>query len=104
MTHIDDWMDTPPITEQEGLIKEFFKHCRQPAMNVDHRWLGNRVVTCEYGMVTYRCTGASRMGDVWLAEDMTRTHGYNLRVDVDECSNWKITILSKEPPKEHPYE
>lgn len=29
------------------------------------------------------------MGDVWLAEDIQRENGYDLRVDVSKCSNWR---------------
>ena len=36
----------------------------------------------------YRVTGASRLGDVWLAEDFTRDIGYDLRVPIDECIEW----------------
>ncbi len=36
----------------------------------------------------YRCTGASRMGDVWLAKDWTRQNGYDLRVYVNEIEKW----------------
>jgi hypothetical protein len=28
------------------------------------------------------------MGDVWLATDFKRDTGYDLRVDVEECTNW----------------
>ncbi len=48
---------------------------------------GNKLF-CTYGGKRYRCTGASRMGDVWLAEDPERTTGYDLRVNVAECSDW----------------
>lgn len=43
---------------------------------------------CDFEGQRYRCTGASRMGDVWLATDFKREAGYDLRVDVAECSNW----------------
>lgn len=43
---------------------------------------------CQYKGKRYRCTGASRMGDVWLAEDFSRDSGYDLRVNVGECSDW----------------
>ena len=35
-----------------------------------------------------RCTGASRLGDVWLTSDFNQEMGYEKRVDVEECSNW----------------
>lgn len=43
---------------------------------------------CEYRGEQYRVTGASRMGDVWLARDFDRQEGYDLRVDIADCSGW----------------
>ena len=36
----------------------------------------------------YRVTGASRLGDVWLARDFNRDTGYDHRVSVDELSEF----------------
>ena len=36
----------------------------------------------------YRVTYASRMGDVCLSSDHSRAMGYDLRVDVEKCSEW----------------
>ena len=36
----------------------------------------------------YRCNGASRFGDVYLAKNYARTAGYDMRVAVDGCSVW----------------
>jgi predicted RNase H-like HicB family nuclease len=43
---------------------------------------------CTYEGKRYRCTGASRLGDLWLASNFEREHGYDLRVDVEKCSDW----------------
>ena len=43
---------------------------------------------CTYNGERYRVTGASRMGDVWLSADFNREVGYELRVYLDECTNW----------------
>lgn len=43
---------------------------------------------CMYKGERYRCTGASRMGDVWLHSDFSQDTGYEHRVDVEECSDW----------------
>jgi hypothetical protein len=50
---------------------------------------------CTYGGERYRVTGASRFGDVWLAKDFTRDHGYDHRVNVVECSAWGATAGAK---------
>jgi hypothetical protein len=44
---------------------------------------------CTYEGKRYRVTGASRLGDVWLATNFERQHGYDLRVNVDKCSEWR---------------
>ena len=43
---------------------------------------------CTYNGKRYRVTGASRMGDVWLSADFNREVGYELRVYLDECTDW----------------
>jgi hypothetical protein len=52
------------------------------------RWIGQYKLFCTYQGKRYRCTGASRLGDVWLATNFDRDTGYDLRVDVAECSEW----------------
>jgi hypothetical protein len=90
MKHIDEWLDEPPRDENECLAKEWLEHFRRPAIDKDHDWLGDRVVTCTYQGESYRCIGASRMGDVWLTSHFDRVNGYDLRVYVDDCSNWAV--------------
>jgi len=89
MTHIDDWLDDPAINEP--IAKTFLEHCRRPAIEKDYKWLADNPLFCTYHSERFRCIGASRMGDVWLARDFTVTHGYDLRIDVAECSNWSTT-------------
>jgi len=92
LTHIDNWLDEPPRNEPERLAKEWLEHYRRPAVDVDHKWLSDRVLSCEYKEKRYRCIGASRLGDVWLTKDFSREYGYDLRVDVSECSKWELEI------------
>lgn len=47
---------------------------------------------CTYEGLRWRCTGCSRLGDVWLARDPEQEHSYDLRVDVTDCSNWSAEI------------
>lgn len=91
MTHIDEWLDKPNYTEDEGeryarYVLELFRY---PAWK---KAMYSKYVTplfCTYQGKRYKVTGASRMGDIWLAEDFTQMHGYDKRVDVAECSEWK---------------
>lgn len=92
MMHVDDWLLLPAADEDERAAKEFLEHARRPAVKKDYAWLAGRVLTCTYAGRRYRCTGASRLGDVWLAEDMKRVHGYDLRIDVTDCSYWHVFV------------
>lgn len=88
MTHVDDWLDTPPKDAGEKIAKEFLEHFRRPAMEQDKNWLQANPLFCTYAGKRYRCIGASRLGDVWLTADFQRTHGYDMRIDIDGCSDW----------------
>lgn len=88
MTHVDDWLDAPAKDAAEKLAKEFLEHMRRPAVDHDWRWIEANPLFCDYQGKRYRCTGASRIGDVWLTADFKRETGYELRVYVDDCSNW----------------
>lgn len=92
MKHIDEWLDEPPNYENERLAKEWLNHFRRPAVDKDGDWLNARIVTCEYKGEKYRCIGASRMGDVWLTVHLERINGYDLRIDVEDCSRWDVSI------------
>jgi len=94
-THIDDWLDEhQPADEHERQVIEWLNHFRRPAIEKDRMWLAARRLTCTYQGRVCRCIGASRMGDVWLTKDLNRENGYDHRIDVTECSNWNVEILS----------
>jgi len=46
---------------------------------------------CTWGGERYRCTGASRLGDVWLTKDFNQDIGYQRRINVKDCSEWSKT-------------
>jgi hypothetical protein len=86
--HIDDWLDTQPKDDGEAWAKEFLERCRRPAEDVDYAWIEANALFCAYRGERWRVLGASRLGDVWLTKDFKRVNGYDVRVDVDECSGW----------------
>ncbi len=88
--HIDDWIELPPANDQEKLVKEWFDHFRRPAIQKDYKWLAARKVFCIFEGKRMRCTGASRMGDVWLTYNLVKDFGYDRRVDVAGCSDWTV--------------
>jgi MoaA/NifB/PqqE/SkfB family radical SAM enzyme len=90
--HIDEWLDTPTFSDYKGEIyaKFVLDYKRMPAwkINAYAAWMEQFKLFCDYEGTRYRCTGASRMGDVWITDDFDQEHGYTLRVDVEKCSNW----------------
>ena len=94
MLHVDNWLNTPSFgKEKEGEIyaKFVLDYARMPAWKIIayDKWMSQFKLFCTYRDKRYRCTGASRLGDVWLSNDLdSDTLGYDLRVDVAECSEW----------------
>ena len=89
MLHIDDWLDDP--TTGPADVKEWLEHFRRPAIETDHAWLRARQLFCTYkDGKRYRCIGCSRMGDVWLTEHFERENGYDLRIDIADCTGWEV--------------
>lgn len=93
-THIDEWLDTPQRDEGASYAQFFLDWCRLPAWKKyaysQFMW-GNKLF-CTYLGKRYRVTGASRLGDVWLTSKFDQREGYELRVNVDDITEW-----SKEP-------
>jgi len=98
--HVDDWLDDPTTTTSDtiALVKEWLEHFRRPADDQDSEWLRRRRLVCTYQEQRYRCVGCSCLGDVWLSKDLDREAGYDLRVDVTECSDWVIITFSNTWP------
>ncbi len=90
MTHIFDWVDEPTDDPVVAKVKEWFNKFLVPAVDKDYDWLDSQLVTCDYKGKSYRVTGASRLGDVWLISNFSVDTGYDLRVDVALCTNWGI--------------
>ena len=89
MTHIDDWLDDPATGPAD--VKEWLEHFRRPAIEKDHAWLRARQLFCTYkDGQRYRCIGCSRMGDVWLTKHFERENGYDLRIDIADCTEWEV--------------
>lgn len=86
--HIDNFIDS--MDSNNSYAKWFFMLHRLPSVLQAEfsDWIEPYKLFCTYKDKTYRVTGCSRLGDVWLTSDMERETGYELRVDVEECSNW----------------
>lgn len=95
-THVDDWLDNVYRNDPENVTyAKFFLHMhRWPAVLQMYfsKQMAEFKLFVTYEGKRWRCTGASRMGDVWLASNFDRENGYDKRVFLDDCSDW-----SKEP-------
>ena len=94
--HVDEWVDACKFNQTVGekYARWFFFLARLAAIyRMDWaNWFKHNKLFCTYEGTRYRCTGASRLGDVWLAKDYTRETGYDLRVDLSKCSDWSDNL------------
>ena len=94
MTHIDDWLDKPVFVDDENRgerwAKWFLNYKRMAAwaQYAFAEFIEGKRLFCTYQDRRYRCTGASRLGDVWITTDLSQEFGYETRVPVDDCTNW----------------
>lgn len=86
--HVDDFIDQ--AFGHENYARFFFLLHRLPAaLKADFdEWIRPHKLFCTWKDQRWRVTGASRLGDVWLASDFNREIGYDKRVDLKECSEW----------------
>jgi len=88
VTHVDDFIDSG--FGKNKYARWVLNYFRLPAaLKMDFaEFMAPHKLFCTYEGKRYRCTGASRLGDVWLAKNLNRDTGYDLRVDVAKCSDW----------------
>ena len=91
MLHVDDFIAT---MDSDEYASWFFALHRMPSfLQIKFRnFIDKYDLYCTYKNKQYRVTGCSRMGDVWLTTDFNQKLGYELRVDVNECSNFTKEI------------
>lgn len=90
--HVDEFIDfgTKENSESENYARWILNNFRLSA-NLKYTFkpfMKEHKLFCIYESKKYRVTGASRLGDVWLAKNFKTENGYNLRVAVDDCSEW----------------
>lgn len=85
--HVDDFIDDFRTDQYASFVLALF---RFPAVlaNKCADFIDRYQLFCRYKGRGYRVTGCSRMGDVWLSADFNRKTGYELRVNVADCSDW----------------
>lgn len=94
--HVYDWLEEPPTNDAERDAKKWLDRFTRPAFTKSEdgsdKWLQRHKLTVEWCGKRYECTGASRLGDVWLKNEGS-TNFYDHRVDVTELFNWKRLML-----------
>lgn len=92
MLHVDDFIDDSFTykTNSEKYARFVLNYFRlSAALTMDFEpFMKQYKLFCQYEGLKYKVTGASRMGDIWLSKDLTRDAGYDLRVCIEECSDW----------------
>lgn len=103
--HIDEWLDLHAISDVMGsrgfenadYVHFMLDYFRRPAwMKMAHsKFMDRHALFVDYEGGTYRVTGASRLGDIFLAKNLSRGNGcgYDLRVNFDltKLTNWRDT-------------
>ncbi len=89
--HVDDYIDNMDTDEYASF---FLLLHRLPAVLQSKfaKRIAELKLFCTYKGCRYRVTGASRLGDVWLAVNFDRDVGYDKRVGIKDCTN-----LSEQP-------
>lgn len=88
--HVDEFISFPPDDEAGRYAAFCFMLFRLPAVMkwAFVKWTAQYVLFCTYKGERYRVTGASRLGDVWLIKDYSKDSSYDLRVNIDDCTEW----------------
>ena len=103
--HVYDWLELPSANDAEKAAREWLDKFTLGVMEkyeqgID-KWLARYRVTVEWKGKRYTCSGASRMGDVWLKTEGSPSF-YDHRVNVEELSNWKRlslpNVIAHQPP------
>ena len=92
--HVDDWLDEPTRSGEDkdniNYAKFVLEFARMPAFKQQayKQWMQQFELYCTYQNKRFRVTGASRLGDIWINENLSSTNGYTHRVSLKDCSNW----------------
>lgn len=94
--HVDDFIfKHRSKSDEEKYAKFVLNYFRMPATLLSdfYPWMKQFKLFCSYNGERYQVTGASRLGDVWLASDPEQKTGYEKRVNINECSEWSNKMI-----------
>lgn len=90
---VDDFIDDSRYNTKDMKDARFFflLHRLPASLRFDFEdHIKSYKLVCKYDGEMYRVTGASRLGDIWLRKDHSKTLGYDKRVYIDQCSEFKL--------------
>jgi hypothetical protein len=85
--HVDDFIEDYRTDAYASFVLNYFRMSATLRIKIA-AYMKGHLLFCTREGTRYRVTGASRLGDVWLAKDYARDAGYDLRVDIGTCSGW----------------
>lgn len=85
--HVDAFIDDYKADPYARWVLTYFRFPAEKQMHFAP-FMKEHKLFCTYDCKRWRVTGASRLGDVWLAKDFDRDTGYDERICVDDCSAW----------------
>jgi len=98
--HVDKWISdivyrAVPADDTMGEVAFLLFHARLTAahrISIGRFALADVRLLCTYNSNRYAVTGASRMGDITLHDDLDAEwfYGYTLRVHPHECTDWTV--------------
>lgn len=92
--HVFEWLELPPANEGEKHAKEWLDEFLKSPARKDTAWLEKVQINVTWKGKEYICSGASRLGDVWLRK-FSSEEFYDHRVNVEELSNWKKVLIQQ---------
>lgn len=93
--HIDEFLDSSYHVTKLNLayVHFVFSHFRKPAVDkmMHDQFMRQFKLFVDFEGRTWRVTGASRFGDIWLQSRFDQDHGYDRRVALrlNEFQNWR---------------
>jgi hypothetical protein len=91
---VDDFIEDPRYNTKDMKDARFFFLLRRLSATLQSDFADHikmYKLLCWYEGEVYRVTGASRLGDIWLRKDQAQDTGYDKRVYVDECYDFKLS-------------
>lgn len=94
--HVDDFIydfemgDADPNLGDVSYARWILLHFRLPAVTKLQfdKFIEGKKLFCTHKNERYRCTLASRLGDVGLTKNFNQDTGYQIRVPVNDCVQW----------------